>query len=1227
MKALIFFFLFFTITFHANCQSSKLSVKYKGDVFEVPLTEYHENLYFSFSDFVKAFSLPRAIEKEGSTIEADFAKAGVSVTVGDPYVIIVNKYDKISRTIQLPVSPISVESKIYLPLKYSVDVLRLAFGKEIFLEDSLHMIISEKDILENEEISKSASKKLETNITGVSVYEKSGGLNVRISGDQRIPSYRSYYQDGSFTIVLNNVKLKSDSLIETNTDLVKSVKSDTTNDDVKLTLGINFDYKFSDISEIPGTNEIVVRINVEAVPSEWFKMESKNFTLIYHEGYASLAPYIIQCAENSLKLLMKLFDYKPSEKIIINTYDISDYGFGAATTTPQNYIRLEIEPLEPGYENIPYNERLKWIISHELVHIVVNDQASEVEDISRKIFQKVTPEQVQPISVFYSLLTNISRYTPRWHQEGIAVFLETWMSGGFGRILGNFDEMYFRSMVLDHKMFPSIVKLDAISTHNSFLTEVLFYLYGARFAAYLAIKYDARKLIDWYKISSKDFYSSFKDKFENVFKVNFDKAWNDFIEYEKQFQRKNIDKLSASGTTNVKKLINHPIGSVSEPHYDPYTKSVLFGFHQPRHLSSIQKFNLSTNQSDIIGTLPTPSQYEVASTAFDYETGFFFYTTNNNQLYRDVWVLDVKTEDTKEIFPDSRIGELTVSPETHELWGVKHSGGKATIIYSPYPYNTLEQGKEFPFGDDIQQLAVSPSGKYLAATYLRSSGEQSIILISCDSLKESNTFSFNYITSSGSPEDASWSLDGEYLYWDAYTNGVSNIYRLTMNKYWKNNKPVALTNTLRGLFKPIDIGTGELFAFEFTSDGFIPVTIKDKPAESTLSAIRYLGEEVIKKNPEVYNWYVAPPSGNVSLKVKNNEEEYNGLENLKILTFIPVISGFQKQKMLGIFTHIADPLFRHDITIETGFSPFNENPLGPKFHFKGKYEYKKQYIFGLDYNAPDFYDLFNDRKRGIIGTKIRLGNVHYWVYDNPLKMKEQSEIAYYRDIVYINDNLVRVSEPDFAVGQTTFNSTDLRRTIGSADFEYGNEFTFTLMVFATNLNKVEYAGQLYGEWGHFTTFLADHNIFHFKLGAGYHEKNDKMFQARFFFGGFGNRALENVNVKQYRSMFRFPGIPIYSLDSEGFVKLLFEDNLPPLRFANASIGQHYLSHLDFSVYSQALYTKSPLGKKWIDLGAQLNLIFKHWFNLESTLSAGIANAWYEEGRSWEWFVSYKLLRN
>jgi hypothetical protein len=90
---------------------------------------------------------------------------------------------------------------------------------------------------------------------------------------------------------------------------------------------------------------------------------------------------------------------------------------------------------------------------------------------------------------------------------------------------------------------------------------------------------------------------------------------------------------------------------------------------------------------------------------------------------------------------------------------------------------------------------------------------------------------------------------------------------------------------------------------------------------------------------------------------------------------------------------------------------------------------------------------------------------------------------------------------------------------------------------------------------------------------------------------------------------------------------MIENNLPPLRFGNAAIGNHFLNHIDFAVYSQVLYIKSPLDEKWIDVGAQLNLIFKHWFNLESTFSAGIANAWFEGGEDWEWFVSFKLLKN
>ena len=118
-----------------------------------------------------------------------------------------------------------------------------------------------------------------------------------------------------------------------------------------------------------------------------------------------------------------------------------------------------------------------------------------------------------------------------------------------------------------------------------------------------------------------------------------------------------------------------------------------------------------------------------------------------------------------------------------------------------------------------------------------------------------------------------------------------------------------------------------------------------------------------------------------------------------------------------------------------------------------------------------------------------------------------------------------------------------------------------------------------------------------------------------------------MDVKQYRKVFRLPGIPIYSLSATQFIKILLENNLPPLRFGFLSLGNHYLSHIDASVYSQFLFAGIDKFELWDDLGAQINFIFKHWFNLESTLSLGIAKTWKEKQSFWESFISLKLLKN
>ena len=243
---------------------------------------------------------------------------------------------------------------------------------------------------------------------------------------------------------------------------------------------------------------------------DWYEAESQHFKVIYLASDSVIVSHLLASGENALSQLTHIFNIEPSEKIIINPYDVYDYGFGSTTTVPEDFVRIQIEPMEHGYENIPYNERFQWILSHELVHVLVDDGASSIEKTARKIFSKVAPEKTQPLSVPYSLVTSYERYTPRWHQEGIAVFMETWLSGGFGRTLGNFDEMYFRSMVYGNRNFPGYLSLDTKYYNNSFLLETLFYLYGARFSSYIAIKYGADRLINWYRTNGNDFYSGFK---------------------------------------------------------------------------------------------------------------------------------------------------------------------------------------------------------------------------------------------------------------------------------------------------------------------------------------------------------------------------------------------------------------------------------------------------------------------------------------------------------------------------------------------------------------------------------------------------------------------------------------------------------------------------------------------------------------------------------------------
>lgn len=1220
LNPLVLIFIFLINIPCAAQVSSKMTISVGEKSSSIISTEIIDGVtFFSLNEFADVIVLNSVYEDYTGQLTIETGTIKLTFSAGNPFVIKSFKDSVIQQAIQLTQHPIKKNNNLFVPIPETLELLNR------FLEAAIiHVSPNRIQIVDRNQLSytdESAEEQIKTNHITLSIREADEKSIITISSSNRTPVFSNFFRGKNLHLILWDVILTKDSVIDSKSSpFINRIEVIKHSEFTELIFQLSLDDIMAYYEKEESGSEFSIHISKREY-SKWYVKDSKNFRCIYRDSHAHLVDHILASAENSLVVISKLFNYKPWEKIIINTYDASDYGYGGTTSIPLNFIRIEIEPLEPGYEIVPYNERFQWLISHELVHIAVNDNASDTERFFRSIFRKVNPEKNRPLTIPFSLVTGSNRYTPRWHQEASAVFLETWLSGGFGRVLGNFDEMYFRSMVSEKKEFPDDICLDGKLSHESFLTETLYYVYGGRFATHLAIRYGNEKLLNWFSTDTSEFYPGYKSKFKAIFNIDFKTAWNNFIHEEINFQNKNIETLRAVPITKTKILGNETYGFITEPYYSPKSGTIIFGYHRTGELATLKAFDINSFNSKKLTTLSAPSAIRVASTAYDDSLGLFFYTTNNNQLYRDIRIYDFKTNRDRLLFEDCRTGHLTISNQLHELWGIQHNSGKAILVRSKYPFEVLETMVVFETGDEVQQLAVNNGGNLLAAVIHRVSGQQSIVISDLTQLDEGGRFQFITLTSSGSPENPAWSADDRYLFWNAYTNGVANIYRYDAD----SNEIIPVTHSLTGLFKPVFISIDSLIAFEFTTDGVRPVMIANSEAER-LPAINYLGQKVLDKNPEVMEWNLPAASQNTDQEF-SEQKEFNSLGNLKIQTLIPVISGFQKSKVLGLYANIADPLLKNEIAIEFGISPFKELENKIMYHFKFKYDIRQTYYFAIEHNPPDFYDLFNKRKRGTIGNRFTIGHNDYWLYDNPLKIKQTTEFSYFTDTKFINDNLIEVSEPDFYVFRTEFEYRNLRRTIGSFDFEEGTHFKFHVQGFAAQLEKIELAPGTYFEWDNYTQYIIPHNIFRFKLAAGYHYLNNEILQAQFFFGGFGNREVENEPVRQYEKVFRFPGIPIYSIPTDNFLKIMIANDFPAIRFNSPELLGHYIKNINFSVFSQGLITGLPGADKWINIGAQLNIMFSHWYNLESTLSAGIAKAGWKGGNDHEWFISYKILRD
>ena len=958
---------------------------------------------------------------------------------------------------------------------------------------------------------------------------------------------------------------------------------------------------------------------------DFFTLRTGSMRLVYYtRDHAYIVPHLTRSFQNAMTFHSTLFRYEPSEEVLVFLQDFDDYGYAGATSIPHNYMILGIEPYEYTYETSPTIERINWVIGHELMHIVASDQAAPADRFWRSIFfGKVLPTEEDPPSMAYSYLAAPRKYAPRWYHEGIAVFMETWMSGGIGRAQNGWDEMIFRTMVRDGAEFYDFVGLESEGTTVDFQIGANSYLYGTRFVSWLGDTYGPEKLMTWFGRSDTS-DGSYQAQFERVFGGDIDDLWGRWIAWEHDWQRANLDSLRRYPVTPARPLLREPLGAVSRAYWDAARGNIYVAVNAPGTIARVAALDPARGTARTLCDLPTPSLYNVASTAYDPAAGTFFYTTKNSKGWRDLNAVDVQSGESRVLLKNGRIGDLAFNRADGSLWGVQHHDGISRVVRMTPPYASWQEILPLAYGVDLYDPDIAPDGSALVASMMEINGRQKLVRIGIDTLLMGGVdYDVLWEFDATAPLNFVYSPDGRYLYGSTYQTGVSNVVRYD----FASRRMEWLSNVETGLFRPSWYDADTLLAFRFSTKGFTPVLLAARPLED-VSAIQYLGARVAERHPVVRDWKLPPPSArriNVdSLTVSSGD--YEGLGALRLDSGYPIVQGYKSSVALGMRLNLLDPLLLHSLDVSLLYSPNPSFGTAERFHATVRYRYTGWNVEG-NYNGSDFYDLFGPTKVSRKGYFLTAGYGDFLVDDRPRTLKYNVRLGAYGGLERLPAfQNIATTTSDFLTLTADLHSAALLRSLGAVDYELGWEWS---LAGHTYFARTTYFPLAWGSiaWG--TPFLADHSSLWLRGAAGYSFGDRQQSFGNFYFGGFGNNWVDYQEVRRYREVTSFPGVELDAIGGGEFAKGTVEWTLPPLRFRRMGIPAFYCTWARLALFASGLLTDVGDGaqrRTAVNAGAQVDFKLVLFSNLSSTLSFGYARA-AREGLpgTGEFMVSLKIL--
>jgi hypothetical protein len=369
-----------------------------------------------------------------------------------------------------------------------------------------------------------------------------------------------------------------------------------------------------------------------------------------------------------------------------------------------------------------------------------------------------------------------------------------------------------------------------------------------------------------------------------------------------------------------------------------------------------------------------------------------------------------------------------------------------------------------------------------------------------------------------------------------------------------------------------------------------------------VSAIRFLGNEIVKKHPVVKTWGVGSPAEIDLDSLVQHEGKYRPIRKLGLGSAYPVVEGYKDTVALGWHLNFEDPMQFNQLDITASYSVDGSLPDEERWHASIKYQ-AINWSFSYRHNGADFYDLFGPTKRARKGDLFNIG------YEQE---KFKANLAYYSglDTLPANQNVAATSS-DILSANLSFGDSHTRKSLGAVDHEQG--YQWSLVGSASHADSDTFS-KLRGGFNAGFSLPWRHASIWTYTSAGVSQGERLNTLSNFYFGGFGNNYVDDGKIKRYRSYDSLPGFEIGEVSAGSFAKTVVEMNFPPIRFREVGTPAIYLSWARPALFASTMVSDPGNNRErtLYNVGAQVDFRFTLAHRLPMTFSVGYASG-FEDG--------------